>query len=835
MALMERIRRLGKMNLAEFVHRAGQQARIGQERWNFVSNGTAAVPPWKAWDAERVGDRQLARALAEGRSAKIACLLPEYFAARAAPRFFFDREERRRIAQFYPRFFPGRADEIRAEADALCAHRFKIFAYPEVEAGRQIPWHRDMVHGIQSGDGHWSGISYLDFSQAGDSKIVWEPNRHQQCFTLGQAWILTGDEHYAEECLAQIDDWLRANPYPRGINWASSLEAAFRAWSWLWALHLLAGSKALSGARLGALTAGLAGHAEYIAANLSTYFSPNTHLLGEGFALYAIGLLLPELRGAESWHKAGLAILLREMECQVRGDGAHIEQSSCYHRYAMEFFLCAALLAERNGGNLPASYLNHLDRMFEFSMGTAWPSGGQPMTGDADGGQLLRLAPRRPNDHRPLLGIAAAWRGRGDFAAAAGRLPEEALWLLGPTAAEHFAGIQPEDACGTSSVFRASGAVAQRSGTGARARYLFFDAGPQGMGSCAHGHADALQILCAADGVEWLVDPGTFVYTSSREWRDYLRGTRAHSTAALDGQDQAGPTEPFKWRAIPEVRLETTWLLRGLDAATASHSGYARIPGGGAHRRAVVFVKPDYWLLADTLEGHGPHTLEFFFHFAPGIALSIVEGAVMATKGAERFLLKPEAPGATLRVIEGSESPIQGWFSEDYGNRAAAPVVVGEMKTTLPARALWLLWPSPTGELRLKSADGPGARGVQATIEMQGWTDHISLRASEDAADARGLSTDADLAFLRHDTSERLLRFAFAGGCCADFGGQPLLRAESWLDTLEATPAGDTLGVQMRPLRRVRLRWPGAARVTVNNHPVEGARRGDWIEIPGDM
>ena len=40
--------------------------------------------------------------------------------------------------------------------------------------------------------------------------------------------------------------WGAANPPKVGVNWASSLEVAFRAMSWLWALHLFRESPALT-------------------------------------------------------------------------------------------------------------------------------------------------------------------------------------------------------------------------------------------------------------------------------------------------------------------------------------------------------------------------------------------------------------------------------------------------------------------------------------------------------------------------------------------------------------------------------------------------------------
>ena len=73
----------------------------------------------------------------------------------------------------------------------------------------------------------------------GDSKVVWELNRHQWVVRLAQAWALTRDERYAEACMATIDSWLDANPPGLGINWASSLEVSYRLISWCWALLLI--------------------------------------------------------------------------------------------------------------------------------------------------------------------------------------------------------------------------------------------------------------------------------------------------------------------------------------------------------------------------------------------------------------------------------------------------------------------------------------------------------------------------------------------------------------------------------------------------------------------
>ena len=78
--------------------------------------------------------------------------------------------------------------------------------------------------------------------------------------------------------------------------------------------------------------------------------------------------------------------------------------------------------------------------------------------------------------------------------------------------------------------------------------HLVFDAGPLGyLGIAAHGHADALSFCLAIDDAWWLVDPGTYAYHSAPEWRSYFRGTSAHNTIRVNGNDQSQMGGAFMW------------------------------------------------------------------------------------------------------------------------------------------------------------------------------------------------------------------------------------------------------------------------------------------------
>src|SRR5580658_7234265 len=224
--------------------------------------------------------------------------------AEKEPQFFFEANEIPRLCALLREHFSAETEEIIARAERVCDHRFDLLGYRDLDYGREIDWHCDQVHGKVAPRKCWYQIGYLDFAEVGDSKITWELNRHQHFVTLAKAYRLTGDSRFVDEMLRQWRQWQADNPYPIGINWASSLEVAFRSLSWIWSYHLLEGARGLPGFRDEWLR-GLALHGRHMERYLSTYFSPNTHLLGEGAGLFFLGVLCPELAGAARWKSLG--------------------------------------------------------------------------------------------------------------------------------------------------------------------------------------------------------------------------------------------------------------------------------------------------------------------------------------------------------------------------------------------------------------------------------------------------------------------------------------------------------------------------------------------------
>ena len=137
-----------------------------------------------------------------------------------------------------------------SSAAATLQNRFDLLGYQTLWFGDPIDWHLDPVWSRRAPRVHWTQLNPLDPAEVGDSKVVWELNRHQWVAGLAQAYAVTGDERYAESALRAIESWIEANPYGIGVNWSSSLEVAYRLMSWSWTLMLIRESAALSAQRL---------------------------------------------------------------------------------------------------------------------------------------------------------------------------------------------------------------------------------------------------------------------------------------------------------------------------------------------------------------------------------------------------------------------------------------------------------------------------------------------------------------------------------------------------------------------------------------------------------
>jgi len=608
---------------------------------------------------------------------------------------------------------PAAATHTVETAERLLGKRFDLLGYRDLSFGDPIDWHLDPVAGRRAPAVHWTRLDHLDAGAVGDHKVIWELNRHQWLVRLAQAYRLTGDERYTRAFLDTVTHWMRANPRGIGINWASSLEVALRLISWTWALVLLRDSPLLTPAVVRPIMAAVRAHAVYVETYLSYYFSPNTHLTGESLGLFYAGVVFPGLPRAPRWRALGARVLVEESARQVHGDGVYFEQSTCYQRYTVEIYLHFVVLAARAAVAVAPEVTDRVQRMVDVLVALRRPDGSMPAIGDADGGWLLPLATRTPDDYRGVFSTAAAVLHRADYAWAAGGLAPETVWMLGDEGVRAFNALRPAPPADPASrLFADGGYAVMRASWEARAHQLIVDAGPLGCPvSAGHGHADLLSVQCAAFGEPYIVDPGMSGYTADPVWREYFRSTGAHSTVTVDGQSQAVTAGAFRWQQRPAARVQRWVSNATVDLIDAVSEAYGRLADPVTHRRRVLFVKPRYWLIVDDLGGAGEHRVDVGFQLAP-LRVEADSSAWMrahGTTGSGLLLRAFATPPLQAELIE-------GWVAPDYGQRRPAPYVRFSTVARLPLRVITLLWPLEHSEEPAPAvealADGDRLQGV---------------------------------------------------------------------------------------------------------------------------
>lgn len=541
--------------------------------------------------------------------------LCEHFRLRSAPTFFASFQSPEKTADTFKSRWPNRAEQLITKANRIISGRFDLLGLKDVSFGDPVDWHFEPVSGKRIPLLHWSQLDYLDVEIVGDKKITWELNRHQYFMTLGQAYWLTGEERYAQIFAKHLEAWMDANPPKLGINWASSLEIAFRSISWLWAFHFFKLSPSLLKETFQRALKFLYLHARHLESYLSTYFSPNTHLTGEALGLFYLGTLLPEFKEAKRWQELGSEILIEQLPVQVKPDGVYFEQSSYYHRYTTDLYIHFLLLSHANNFTLPERVGNLLVLLLDHLMYITRPDGTTPLFGDDDGGRVAVLDVRADNDFRGTLATGSVLFHRGDHKFVAGDAAEELLWLTGVEGLSCFDSIVETQPAETSKAFTEGGYFVMRDGWTRDSNYLLFDCGPHGALNCGHAHADALAIDAAANGRTVLVDPGTFTYTGSKDLRDWFRGSQAHNTVTLDDESSSVPGGPFTWKSKATCRL-LQWISEPrFDYVSGEHEGFTRFAGPAVLRRSVLFLKGDYWIVRDTMSSPNDHRGDVWFHF----------------------------------------------------------------------------------------------------------------------------------------------------------------------------------------------------------------------------
>ena len=524
------------------------------------------------------------------------------------------------------------SDQARKSGEDILAGKFPVLSLDSIGIAWPPEWNTDPVSGIRCPLSYGKKIDYRDAAVVGNIKYVWELNRHLEFPQLAQAYCVTGDQRFLDGLTEAWLTWLDDCPFPRGVNWNSSLELGIRLINWATAVCILdrcdSPLSECNPMLNEKVLVSVYEHQSFIAKNLSRYSSANNHLIGEAAGLYVASATWTFWHESASWNEKSTNILIEQCELQIADDGAGLEQAIAYLYFVLEFYLIAAVVGRVMPEQFPQRTWRRLERAIEFGSAMHDISGNCVNFGDADDAVVLRFIGEERISHRQIVEqLFAGLRETLADDSTSGSFGLRTRLFLSNRSGVRKDQFEPDTdshvtnfANSLCRTFQEGGYFILGEQLGQRSEIrCTVDCGFLGFKSiAAHGHADALSFVLSVAGVQILVDPGTYAYHTDGRWRSYFRGTKAHNTIVVDGFDQSEIGGPFMWTKHANAEHKV-WKENSFGQVfSGTHDGYLRLDDPVRHSREIRYTNgKQVFEIQDVLECNDHHIVDQFWHFHP--------------------------------------------------------------------------------------------------------------------------------------------------------------------------------------------------------------------------
>lgn len=420
---------------------------------------------------------------------------------------------------------------------------------------------------------------------------------------LADAYWKTHNEKYAKEWVAELEDFAIKNPREvpnpkRAPSLWRTLDASIRmSESWPYTYFRMLNSPAFTAHAQWTYLVEMREHAILLEGGLRNQERTGNWVASETFGLYTIATLFPELKESAHWRELALNRVVSELQRMVPPDGFEGELTPNYHMVSLNGFHGVLVLAELNHLPVPEGMRDKLMSMYRALVMVMEQNGDLVNTNDSNQWNAIETSRKGLElGYDPLLDWAASRGKRGKGLPDSTMLPYAGFYTM-------RSGWKPDD------------------------QFLFFRGGPTG---CGHEHEDMLQVVLKSWGKTLLLDPGNAPYDHS-DWRRFVLGTAAHNTIVVD--------DKWQHRGFSKVPVEhpssNPWVTTPLfDFVAATYDGgyqknvfnpqiqYQPMDWVGSvdhsvtHTRRVLYLRPYYALILDTVDGKGRHTIDSHFNVA---------------------------------------------------------------------------------------------------------------------------------------------------------------------------------------------------------------------------
>ena len=467
-------------------------------------------------------------------------------------------------------------------------------------------------------------------------------------------------------------------------------------------------------------------------------------------SMFGFGLNFPEYKNSEAWCKAASDRMAGCIKRDILPDGVETESSPGYQRMSYGPLVSVYDMIQSRGAKMPfADELKGIiEKQAEYFMYLSMPSGFSPALGDYSG----------EGNERFGLSADSKLLGRDDM-------------LYVATAGKE--GTMPKE---ISKLYPYAGIVTLRSDWGGAgqafedARYLMMHS--QHFGS--HGHADLNGIIgLYAYGRELLRDPGSYTY-GSPEYNQIYKSV-SHNMMTIDGED-CGRWPKGEYKA---------WLT---NPAIDYISSFSELYKGGNHTREIFFIRTngvpgakDYWIVRDTADGTGKHSLEQRWNLAVGEVKTnpaTLTARTLFDEGGNLSIMQVDPSRLKLE-----QATVDTWAPSSQPGVKKLPNMIYTANTELPAAIDTVLLPYKgklVPQIQLKTLE-KSANGLDSAFKVvQGKTEDLFIMkksAGTRSIASEHVSFDGERLVVRR-VGGKLQSIMMVNGSSVSVYGKQIVKAE---------------------------------------------------------
>jgi hypothetical protein len=628
---------------------------------------------------------------------------------------------------------------------------------------------------------------------------------------LAEAYLATGDVKYAQGLLMYARAFYRdcRPPAQRTTSWSGILGpwavgGRGRAMGLLqWIYQVIAAAPVTTNADRLMFLKMLYEHGECM------YLFSEEHNV-TNFEFYPISVLgtlarqFPEFNDSKAWRQRATERVLQNMDDAVLDDGGAQERSQYNGSYLVSYTEAyRTLLGDRAAG---PRFRQKLESMYEWFMWTLSPLG-----------------------QYPSLNIGSLTDMSSYVEPATELFPERSdLVFFG---SKGNRGTPPS---GTAKVLSHTGFLTMRSGWSREALYMAMNYNgtlPEIPGT----YPDLLSFGIWAHGRAYMTNAGTPVSYAHPLLGSWCTQTKASNTVMVD--------ESSQHPVANGGRLENWQDRTGFTYLVAVSENYRDL--GVRHRRAVLFLRPDRWLVFDRLVPFDQlgkvHDYRWQGHFQPmdltvdpttkTVATSAVDGKRLYLVPAQPEVLELER-GKGL-IADGShlmENALEGpyvRFIQKSDKGASFTVLIDPTTGNAPAPSVTTL------KIRKREEGVPTDTATGIRIRRGGHEDVVAMSDGTGVRIYGPLVTDGEAAYVRTKWGN-VTEVGLAGGRSVVFEGQTLLEVDSEIASVSLKYARDKLFVDARGHGRVSVATRSSKALNLNGRdltPVSRSEKNRWTVI----